>query len=160
MHHAIRRKDRAMDEAQARALLANCEYGIMGTVGPDGWPYALPLSYIVEGDAIYFHCAHAGHKIENITHNPKVSFTVVGATKPVYAGNFTTYYESAVVFGTARKVEDPGEKTRLLMLVAQKYLPDHMDKALGDIAKSLERTAVYAIDIERITGKAKKPKQG
>lgn len=158
MQHPIRRKDRVMDEEQARALLKNCEYGVMATTGADGWPYAVPLSYIVENNVIYFHCAHDGRKIENINANPKVCFTVVGKTQPIYDKNFTTYYESVVVFGTVNKVGNPERKTALLMLLAQKYLPEHMDKAPGDIAKSLERTAVYGITIEGITGKAKKPK--
>lgn len=158
MQHAMRRKDRAMDENHARQLLENGEYGVMGTVDENGQPYAVPLSYIVEGDVIYFHCAHEGRKITNISQNPKVSFTVVGKTMPVYDNNFTTYYESVIVFGTVIKVDNPDNKTRLLMLLAQKYLPRHMDKAAADIAKSLERTAVYAIGMEQVSGKAKKPR--
>lgn len=157
MQHAVRRKDRMTDEQTARELLKRCEYGIMATAGADGLPYAVPLSYVVYDDAVYFHCAHVGHKIENIDANPRVCFTVVGATRPVYAKNFTTYYESAVVFGTVSKIEDAARKTEILMRLAAKYLPEHMDKAPADIAGSLARTAVYKIAIEHITGKAKKP---
>lgn len=157
MQHNVRRKDRLMEVEDARELLVCGEYGVMATVGPDGWPYAVALSYIVEGNAVYFHCAHEGHKIENISANPKVCFTVVGETEPVYAKNFTTYYESVVVFGRVYNVEDPIRKTELLLQMADKYLPEYMEKAPEDIARSLERTAVYRIDIEQITGKAKRP---
>lgn len=158
MQHAIRRKDRALTEACARELLQKCEYGVMATVDAGGRPYAAPLSYIANDEAVYFHCAHEGHKIDNIVANPQVCFTVVGQTRPVYAKNFTTWYESVVVFGRVSPVTDPAEKTRILMLLAEKYLPEHMDKAPADIAKSLARTAVYRIAIEHITGKAKRPK--
>lgn len=158
MQHAIRRKDRVMEEAAARELLECGEYGVLATTGVDGCPYAVPLSYIAADNAVYFHCAHEGRKIENITANPQVCFTVVGETMPVYDKNFTTYYESVVVFGRVFEVTEDVRKTALLMQLAAKYLPDDLDKAPADIAKSLERTAVYGIEIEELTGKAKKPR--
>lgn len=158
MQHAIRRKDRIMETVAAHKLLEAGEYGVLATTGPDGWPYAVPLSYIKADNALYFHCALTGHKIEHITANPKVCFTVVGKTQPVYDKNFTTYYESVVVFGQIFEVRAVARKTALLMQLAQKYLPGDMDKAPADIAKSLARTAVYGIKIEQLTGKAKKPR--
>lgn len=111
------------------------EYGTLSTVGVDGQPYAVPLSYIV------FHCAHSGQKLDNIKNEPRVCFCAVGNTEPIYDKNFTTFYESVIVYGTASKAEKE-EKTDMLMLLAEKYLPNHMDKAPADIAKSLEHTAV------------------
>lgn len=157
MYRQIRRKDRALPKAEARGLLERGEYGVLGTASAAGLPYTTPLSYIVKGQTIYFHCAPTGQKIENIAAQPRVCFSVVGKTKPVYAGNFTTLYESMVVFGTAHPVLDKTEKTQALMALCQKYLPAHMDKAAGDIAHSMQATAVYAIAIEHITGKAKRP---
>ena len=61
---AIRRKDRALDASAAKRLLAHGEYGILSTVDADGQPCGVPLNYVYRNDAIYFHCAHAGHKIE------------------------------------------------------------------------------------------------
>ena len=158
MEHPVRRKDRIMAAEAAQELLECAEYGILATTGADGWPYAVPLSYIVVNNTVYFHCAHEGRKIENLTVNPKVCFTVVGETMPVYDKNFTTYYESVVVFGRVFEVREAERKTSLLMQLAEKYLPDYMDKAPADIAKSLERTAVYGITIEELTGKAKCPR--
>ncbi len=157
MDRAIRRKDRAISEEEARNLLEKGEYGILSTVGKEGRPYGIPLSYVMMDGALYFHCALMGRKVENLEFCPQVSFCVVGPTRPVYAGSFSTYYECALAQGTARKVEDAEEKRRSLMLLAEKYLSEHMDKAPGDIEKSFKRTAVYAIDIERLTGKAKRP---
>lgn len=160
MQYPMRRKDRAMNEEYARELLTKGEYLVMATCGENGQPYATPLSYVFSNseNVIYFHCAHEGRKINNLTFNPRVCLVTVGQTRPVYDKNFTTYYESVMVFGTAVQVEDPKEKTDFLMRLAKKYLPDHMDKAPADIAKSLGRTAVYKVVIEQITGKMKKPK--
>lgn len=153
----IRRKDRAMPEEDMRTLLEKGEYGVLSTVGPEGLPYGVPLSYIVKDGALYFHCAHEGRKVDNLRANPQVTFTVIGATRPVYDKNFTTYYECAMVSGTAEEVADPAGKREVLMALAAKYLPEHMNKAGPDIQRSLSRTAVYRIRIERMTGKAKRP---
>ena len=62
----IRRKDRAIEEAEAFDLLNQCEYGILSTVDQSGQPYAVPLNYAFKDNCIYFHSAQHGHKIDNI----------------------------------------------------------------------------------------------
>ncbi|MDL2220199.1 pyridoxamine 5'-phosphate oxidase family protein [Eubacteriales bacterium OttesenSCG-928-N14] len=153
----IRRKDRAMnDEAEMLQLLLEGEYGVLSTVGVDGLPYGVPLSYVLNGNAIYFHCAYEGRKIENIAHQPQVSFAVMGMAEAVYTQYFTTYYSSVLVFGTMTLVEEEAEKVQALMMLAEKYLPEYMDRAPGDIAGSLAKTAVYRLDIDSMSGKQKK----
>ena len=154
----VRRKDRLICADDCESLLARCEYGVMATVDSQNRPYGVPLSYIWLNGLVYFHSAPQGHKIDNIRANSAVSFTVIGHTQPVYAKNFTTYYESVVLFGTVFEVSDPDEKYAALYALAEKYLPDHLDKAEKDIRHSFARTAVYAILPEQSTGKAKRPR--
>jgi len=40
----MRRKDRALSEEEAQALLDRTEYGVLSTVGGDGRPYGVPLN--------------------------------------------------------------------------------------------------------------------
>lgn len=155
---AVRRKDRLQSEEENLSLLADAEYGVLGLV--DGrWPYAVPLSYVMLDGALYVHCAGEGRKIDVLAANNRGCFTVVGPTRPVYDHGFSTYYRSVMVFGTVVLVEEKEEKTRALIALAQKYLPGDMDKADGDIARSFNRTAVYRIAIESMTGKAKSAKR-
>lgn len=154
----IRRKDRAVSRDEALDLLNRCEYGFLGTADQDGRPYVVPLSYALMDGAVYFHCAAMGHKLDNIAANPAVCFSVVGATKPVFDGGFSTYYESAAVFGQARLVRDDEERTKALTALARKYLPGHMDACESEIAKNWIRTQVYAVSMDRVTGKAKRRK--
>lgn len=158
MHAAMRRKDRQISKEEALELLGRNEYGMLATVGEDGQPYVTPLSYVLMDGILYFHCAQVGQKLDNIAFCPRVCFCTVSGTEPVYDGSFSTYFESAVVYGKARKVENEDEKRRSLMLLAEKYLPEHMDKAEGDITKSFQRTTVYAISIDSVSGKAKRRK--
>lgn len=152
----MRRKDRQLPRQEAMELLQRGEYGVLATAVPEDGPYAVPLSYVVVQSKLYFHCARAGHKLDNLRQDNRACFCVVGRTQPVYDGDFTTYYESVLVFGRASRIEDRTEKTEALTALAQKYLPQHMDKAPGDIAASFEKTDVWAVAIEEVSGKAKR----
>lgn len=159
MYREMRRKDRKISDEQALDILNIQEYGTLSTVDANSQPYLTPLSYILYDNAIYFHSALVGQKIDNINYNPKVCFNVVGKTKPVYDNDFTTYFESVIVYGNASKVEEDELKIKILMLLCEKYLPEHMDKAQMDISKSLKATAIYKISIEHLSGKAKIAKE-
>ena len=154
----MRRKERMLSQEETVAVLERAEYGVMATVNEDGWPYAVPLSYVLYNGVLYFHCAQEGHKIDNITRDSRVCFTVATDVQAVYTGDFSTKYESVTVFGHVHKVADEAEKTGALMALCQKYLPAHLDKAGASIQHSWQRTAVYGICMERCTGKAKRLK--
>lgn len=155
-YRPMRRGDRELDEARARELLDHAEYGVLATAGPDGAPYGVPLSFAVDHDEIYFHCAMKGQKIDNLLHNPLVTFTVVGAVNAKYERDYTTEFESTIVHGTARRVEEAQEKIHALRLICEKYLPEHMDKFGQAIDKSLAVTDVWKVCIRHITGKARR----
>lgn len=151
---SIRRSDREITIQEAKDLLVNAEYGIMSTVGKDGQPYGLPLSYVYKNDCIYFHCAVSGHKLENIEHNPKVSFCVVGKTK-VLPDKFATEYESTVVFGVASEVNG-AERYDALLLLLEKYCSDFIAEGKQYIEQKDKTTKVFKIEIDRISGKARR----
>ena len=63
----MRRKDGEITLQKAIEILEAAEYGVLSTVGEDGQPYGVPLSYVYKEDAIYFHCVVAGQKLNNGT---------------------------------------------------------------------------------------------
>ena len=150
----VRRGDREIGTPEARELLAGCEYGVLSTVGADGQPYGVPLSYACKGDSIYFHCALSGHKLENIESNPRVSFCVVGRTK-VLPEKFATEYESAVAFGTASELSG-AERSEALLLLLEKYSPEFKAEGEKYIDQKDQAMKVYKIDIEHLSGKARR----
>lgn len=156
MHKEMRRKDRLLTDEEARAILEKGEYGILATVNAEGEPYGVPISYVLMNDAIYIHCATQGEKLDNLARNPMVSFTVVGFTEPVGGQpGLSTYYESCIVFGKAREVTDVKEKIDSLKALTLKYLPEFMDVYEVEIKKE-KITKVFAVPLDRVTGKAKK----
>jgi nitroimidazol reductase NimA-like FMN-containing flavoprotein (pyridoxamine 5'-phosphate oxidase superfamily) len=155
MLREIRRRDRAVSEADAREILARAEYGVLATVGEDGWPYAVPVNHVVAGDLIYVHCASDGHKLENLVHEERVSYCAV-ASAQVLPAKLSTLYESAVVFGRAAVVTDAAEKRRALELLGQRFCAEFPGEVEEAIRKDGPRTAIVRIRIERITGKAQR----
>lgn len=150
----ITRKDRAIQTKEVKDLLSNSEYGILSTVGVDGQPYGVPLSYIYKNNCLYFHCAISGHKIENIENNPRVSFCVVGRTT-VLPDKFATEYESAVAFGIASQVHD-AERHNALLWLLEKYSPDYINEGKNYIHQKNNVTKVMKITIDHISGKARR----
>ena len=151
----MRRKDREMDSAFALEVLRDCEYATLATTNPDGTPYCIPLSHVVVGNAIYFHCANEGHKLVNIKFTDSVCISGVRRTSLV-PEKFTTEYESAVATGRCSVVTDDEEKIMALIKICEKYAKGYIDHAEAEIAKMLHRTCVCRIDIRHITGKANK----
>lgn len=153
MFHEMRRIDRKLTDTEAEKLLLTGEYGILATVDEAGYPYGIPLSYAYEDGTIYFHSAKdVGHKHENLRHNAKVCFTVVGKTE-ILPEQFSTKYESVVAFGTVKPATD---KRKGLRLLVKKYSPEYMEKGQAYIEHDIDTVGVYEIVIEHMTGKARK----
>lgn len=150
----IRRKDREIETTEAITLFTDCEYGVLSTVSKEGQPYGVPLNYVYKNKSLYFHCARAGHKLENIGNNPKVSFCVVGKTTILQA-KFSTAYESAVAFGIASEVQG-AERISALQWLVEKYSPEFVEEGREYIEKENKATKVIKIEIDYIRGKARR----
>jgi nitroimidazol reductase NimA-like FMN-containing flavoprotein (pyridoxamine 5'-phosphate oxidase superfamily) len=151
----MRRRDRETGRDAALKLLERGEYGVLALDDGSRWPYAVPLSYVLSDGVLYFHSAPAGRKIAIMARNNRVCFSVVADIEPVYDKSFSTYYASATVIGRVFPVVDEEEKKRALVLLAEKYSPEHADKAAMYAEQSLKNTAVYRIVPELLSGKAK-----
>jgi len=151
----MRRTDREQSPAFALKVLRDCEYATLATVNADGTPYCIPISLIVTGNIIYFHCAMEGQKLDNISRNNTVCVSGVRYTKSV-PEKYTNAYESAVAVGKCVIVSDETEKIAALRAICEKYAGSSMENFDAAIAKSLHKTCVCRIDIEKITGKANK----
>lgn len=151
----MRRKDREMDEGFALSVADKCEYAVMAMTGDDHMPYCLPVTIVRDGNAIYFHSAKEGRKIDILKSNPSVCMTCVGDTYRT-PDKFTTEFESAVIYGSASEVTDDQEKIHALRLLCMRHTPTNMHMFDASIERSLPRTGVWKIEIAQITGKRKK----
>lgn len=154
VYKEMRKKERQIDKEEIEGILKNAEYGILATVSEDNTPYAVPLSFVYDDGRIYFHCAKdTGHKLKNIENENQVCFTVVGKTE-VLASKFSAKYESVVIFGRAK--EAGRKKENILKKLLEKYCRQYLDKGVLYLERAAVRTAVYEIEIQHVTGKARK----
>ena len=150
----MRRKGREMTTEEAIAILQAAEYGVLSTVDIDGQPYGVPLSFAYRDNCIYFHCALSGQKLDNIQHNARVSFCVVGNTT-VLPETFGTEYESTVVFGRASELKGAERNTPLLLLL-EKYCADFIEEGKYYMEQQTKAVKVFQIEINHISGKARR----
>lgn len=83
MFREMRRKKQLLPEEEAIAILKEGTFGVLALSGDDGYPYAVPISYVYEGGKLWFHCAKSGHKLDAIRREPKASFCVTAQDKVV-----------------------------------------------------------------------------
>jgi len=153
MFREIRLRDRAVNGEKAIEIITKGSYGVLSTIGEDGYPYGVPLNYTYYDNCICFHCAQEGLKLDNINFNNKVSFCVV--TKSDVLGNeFDTDYESAIAFGKANVIADDSEKKNILLSVLNKYSADYLKAGNNYMKKYWDETTVVKIKIEHLSGKA------
>ncbi|MHB1653636.1 MAG: pyridoxamine 5'-phosphate oxidase family protein [Desulfitobacteriaceae bacterium] len=151
MFKQLRRSDRKMDVDGAISLLTKGDYGILSTTGADGYAYGVPLSFVFMNNTIYFHGATDGHKYENILHNDKVSFCVVGEIEPL-PEKFSMKYQSVIVFGKVMEVTGD-EKREALMALVQKYASSNIEKGKQYVDSDESKTKVLKLDIKQVSGK-------
>lgn len=158
MFREIRRQNRILDDkARISELLETSEYGFLSLgTAENGYGYGIPISYAYdeETNSLYYHCAPEGQKLDMLKVNNKVTFCVVGVTKPI-ASQFTTLFESVIAFGSAITDLPDDEKRKALRLLVKKYSKGFEEVGEKYMDKSWDRTAVFRINIEHITAKAK-----
>ena len=163
--HPMRRKERALPRAEALALLNAATVATLSMVTEDG-PYAVPVSPVCIGETLYFHSAQKGRKVEALKRDPRVWLSVFGEATSTNGDpaemfssacqRFSMYFSSAMAWGNLREVTDEAEKVAALRALCEKFTPAHMDGFAQAIAESLKITAVYALSLENVSGKAKK----
>lgn len=151
----MRRIDREMPAEFAYDIADRCEYAVLSMTDPDGLPYGIPVTIVRDKNAVYFHSAREGFKVQCLRAHPQVSLACVCDTH-IIEEKFTTEFASAILRGTACEVTDAEEKIFALRLLCQRHAPAGMAGFDDAIAKSLSRTAIWKIEISEITGKRKK----
>lgn len=149
----MRRNKQKLNEKETRAILERNTAGVLALLGDNQYPYAVPLSYVLDGDKMYFHSAPEGHKIDAVIDHPKASFCVID-TDEVKSEEFTTYYRSAIAFGKVRVIQSDEEKREAILKLSQRYSPNESaERTDQEINRSWNRLTMIEFTIEHLTGK-------
>ncbi|MDL2261545.1 pyridoxamine 5'-phosphate oxidase family protein [Methanimicrococcus sp. OttesenSCG-928-J09] len=152
-----RMKTHQLTEDEINHLLDNSIVGRLATVSAAGIPYVIPVHFVynAESKKIYIHGLIRGQKLDNIAANPNVcfeadlfeTFIMPPEDSPC---DVNTQYQSVIITGTAKLLEDENEKADALNLIVEKYTPLLAGMPFGNAIKA---TAVIEISANEITGK-------
>lgn len=154
MFYEMKRADKALPENEALEILSTAEYGVLSTIGENGYPYGVPVNFVYDDGKIYFHTAKEGHKIDNIRNNEHASFCVVTDTQ-VLPDAFNTKFRSVIAYGKIAEVSEE-EKQKIFVKIMEKFSADFMDSAMDYVRKASPDARIFALNIEHMTAKGKK----
>lgn len=152
MFRPMRRMAQRMDECECLEILKEASHGTLALSGDDGYPYSIPMSFVLDGKRILFHSALSGHKIDSIKRSEKASFAVV-SRDDVIKEKYTTGYESVIVFGRIGIIRDEIERFNAISILARKYYPEDSTEHLNSIIERDKSFCILSLEIEHISGK-------
>lgn len=145
------RYDRAVIDAILDEALI-CHLGFIS----DGAPVVIPTLHGRHGDTVYVHGSAASHALRSLSAGAQACLTVTlvdGLVLARSAFHHSINYRSAMLFGVARLVTDPGEKMRALEVITEHVIPGRWAEARQPNAKELKATAVLALPIDEASAK-------
>jgi nitroimidazol reductase NimA-like FMN-containing flavoprotein (pyridoxamine 5'-phosphate oxidase superfamily) len=151
MKQPMRKKEKEItDPTEIEQIIKRARVCRLGFV--DGSePYVVPVCYGYEDNALYFHCAPEGRKIDLIRKNNRVCVEMEVDVEMVRADTscgWSTKYRSVIGLGRAHILENREDKLRGLVVLMRQF----EEKSDFDSEK-VDRAAVVRIDIEHMAGK-------
>ncbi len=147
-------------------VLTEVEYGTLALC-KDNIPYSLPINFIYEKGAIYFHGSKKGKKKEYINNNKYASFSIVepySVIQSYFSSDSelscpaTHFFRSVSCDGLMIIVQDYDEKVKALELLMKKLQPEgkYIPMENKEIyEKKINGVEVFKLNIENISGKLK-----
>lgn len=121
-------------------------------------PLVTPTIHWREGDTLYWHGSAASRMLETLAGGVKACVTVTIVDGLVLARSAFTHsmnYRSAMVFGTARLVEDRAGKLAALEALIERLYPGRWAELRAPHEKEIKATAVIAMPIAEASAKTR-----
>ena len=153
MFREMRRFKQALSPEECKELLRNEKRGVLSVIGDNGFPYGLPINfyYDEEENAIYFHSAKEGHKIDAMKADDRVCFTVFEKGGELTDDDWSYKVKSVICFGRARELEGE-EKKKSAWNFGMKYYPS-AEVLEPEMDEPFTRMRMTEIKIEHMSGK-------
>ncbi len=148
----MRRFKQQLTEEESINILRHTTSGVLSLCGDDRIPYGVPLSHVYEKGKLYFPSALVGHKLDLSRQKENASFTVI-AKDEIHPEGFTTYFQSVIVFGKIRIIEEEDEKRHILEILGRRCNPDDTEALSKEIKSGFNRCLALEMSIETLTGK-------
>lgn len=153
MFRELARKHQELSREVCLDILQTAKRGVLAVNGEGGYPYAAPMNhwYNEEDGCIYFHCGNAGHRVDALRRDGRVSFCVHdGGTAE--EGQWALKFRSVIVFGQMEVLTDAALITDITTKLTRKFTDDeaYLQK---ELASALHRTLLLRLTPEHICGK-------
>lgn len=155
----MRRRDRQInDQKEIEEILRE------GTIchlamSQDNMPYVVPLMYVYDNNAIYFHCAEVGLKLDILRDNNQVCFEVQFTAPDIVLNSerpcdWGIAYKSVIGFGKTMFIEDEVAKKRIYDKLVLKLAPkEYVHEKDPYERKKIVGTNIIKVEISSMTGK-------
>ena len=154
MMNTLRRIDRKTSDEDAWNILENSEYGFLCTINPDGTPHCVPMCHVVMDGCVYFHCARAGQKLDNLRRDARASFSCVLSSE-ILRAEYSVKYASCMAEGMLEEVSNEGERQKAMRRLNEKYCPDHLDcPAYERTMRGMPAVVMLRLRVDALCGKA------
>ncbi|WP_018682099.1 pyridoxamine 5'-phosphate oxidase family protein [Actinokineospora enzanensis] len=124
----------------------------------DGAPLVLPTGYGRDGDTLYLHGSTGARSLRAAASGMEVCVAVTLLDGVVYARSVFHHsmnYRSAVIHGTAVRIDDPDAKMHGLRVLTEHLAPGSWDHTRLPNAKEFAATAVLALDLSEAAVKVR-----
>jgi len=148
-------KQHQLSKEEISCILKNAQVGRIATHNENGYPYIVPVHFVIDQEKIYIHGLIKGQKISNLIRNNKVCFEVdeMGEIIPDHVNpcDTNTAFRSVIILGTAKMIEDEKLKEDILHAIVAKYTPQL--SGLDFPEKMMKATGIIEIIPVETTGK-------
>jgi nitroimidazol reductase NimA-like FMN-containing flavoprotein (pyridoxamine 5'-phosphate oxidase superfamily) len=154
-YHMNRKEKEISDREQLISIINRGKFASIAMCR-ESEPYLITMNYGYdrERNALYFHCASKGLKLDFIRANPNVCATVI-EDRGYKKGECDHAFRSVVLWGTMHLVEDLKEKKRAIDILLD-HLEEDPDRIRQKSLKSddaYQEVGILRLDIGEMTGK-------
>jgi uncharacterized protein len=121
-----------------------------------GTPVVIPMTYGRDGGVLFIHGSAASRLMKELSTGIEVCFEVThldGLVLARSAFHHSMNYRSVVVFGTARRVDDPSEKLHALRVISDNVVPGRWSSVRPPNERELRATLVLALPLDEASAK-------
>ena len=154
MFRELQRKNKALSKEECIRILKTEKRGVLSVNGDCGYPYGMPMNHYYHEDdgKIYFHCGKAGHRLDSLKKDGKVSFCThdEGYREE---GQWPLHIKSVIVFGKIDIVDDMAQIIDITAKLSRKFTQDEA-YIKEEINRSARATLLLVLTPEHICGKS------
>lgn len=124
----------------------------------DGQPYVVPMACARDGDQLLMHGSVVSRLMKQAAEGLPVCATIThldGIVLARSAFHSSMNYRSVMIFGKAREVTDPAQKSRGLDVIVEQLAPGRLADLRASTRKELNATSLVSLPIETFSTKVR-----